>query len=205
MKLRYPRWTAGVSLLVLTGCATALSNSAKTFSGSSVVNAAPARDKVLVEYRSALSSLRQERLDEARRSLDEALLSIGGIYGNDKNAKRARRYFSSEDKKTFIGEPYERAMAYFYRGILYWMDGEPDNARACFRSAQLQDSDTENKEYSGDYVLLDYLEGLASAKLAGDGSDAFQRAQALNKSSRPRPGLTTAMIAAVLRATGSWR
>ena len=194
MKLRYPRWTVGVSLLVLTGCATAPSNSAKTFSGSSVVNAAPARNKVLVEYRSALSSLRQERLDEARRSLDEALLSIGGIYGNDKNAKRARRYFSSEDKKTFIGEPYERAMAYFYRGILYWMDGEPDNARACFRSAQLQDSDTENKEYSGDYVLLDYLEGLASAKLAGDGSDAFQRAQALNKSSPLPPYDTKANV-----------
>jgi len=184
----------GVSLLVLTGCATAPSNSAKSFSGNSVVDAAPARDKVLVEYRSALSSLRQERLDEARRLLDDALLSLGGIYGNDKNAKRARRFFSSEDKKTFIGEPYERAMAYYYRGILYWMDGEPDNARACFRSAQLQDSDTENKDYSGDYVLLDYLDGLASAKLAGDGSDAFQRAQALSKSSPLPPYDTKANV-----------
>jgi len=194
MKLRYPRWMVGVSLLVLTGCATAPSNSAKSFSGNSVVDAAPARDKVLVEYRSALSSLRQERLDEARRLLDDALLSLGGIYGNDKNAKRARRFFSSEDKKTFIGEPYERAMAYYYRGILYWMDGEPDNARACFRSAQLQDSDTENKDYSGDYVLLDYLDGLASAKLAGDGSDAFQRAQALSKSSPLPPYDTKANV-----------
>jgi hypothetical protein len=30
----------------------------------------------------------------------------------------------------FIGEPYERAMAYYYRGLLYWRDGEIDNARA---------------------------------------------------------------------------
>jgi hypothetical protein len=62
------------------------------------------------------------------------------------------------------------------------MEGEPDNARACFRSAQVMDSDTENKQYSSDYVLLDYLDGLASTKLAGDGSDAFKRAQAAAKS-----------------------
>ena len=57
-------------------------------------------------------------------------------------------------------------MAYYYRAILYWMDGEPDNARACFRTGQLLDSDAENKTYVGDYALLDYLDGLASVKLA---------------------------------------
>ncbi|EEF57738.1 hypothetical protein [Pedosphaera parvula] len=72
-------------------------------------------------------------------------------------------------------------MAYYYRGILYWMDGEPDNARACFRSAQLEDSAADDQQYSSDYVLLDYLDGLASVKLAGDGNDAFQRAERLCK------------------------
>ena len=66
-------------------------------------------------------------------------------------------------------------MAYYYRGILYWLDGEPDNARACFRTGQLEDSST-NGEYSGDYVLLDYLDGLVTAKEGGDGSDAYARA-----------------------------
>jgi hypothetical protein len=69
-------------------------------------------------------------------------------------------------------------MAYYYRGILYWRDGQPDNARACFRSGQVIDSDPEQKIYDADYVLLDYLDGLASAKLQADGSDAFGRAQA---------------------------
>jgi len=73
-------------------------------------------------------------------------------------------------------------MAYIYRGILYWMDGQPDNARACFRSAEIEDSDTENHEYAGDLVLPDYLDGFASAKLGADGSDAFKRAQANLKS-----------------------
>jgi len=79
-------------------------------------------------------------------------------------------------------------MAYYYRGILYWMDGEPDNARACFRSAQIQDADAENHEYAADYVLLDYLDGLASARLGGDGSDEFNRAiKNTRGTSRPPP------------------
>ncbi len=69
-------------------------------------------------------------------------------------------------------------MAYIYRGIIYWMDGEPDNARACFRSAEFEDSDAENHQYAGDWVLPEYLDGLATTKLGGDGSDAFKRAQA---------------------------
>ena len=182
MKLRFSLLTVGVSLLALTGCATTASDPAKTLSGNPSVDAAPARDKILVEYRTALTALRAGKLDEAKRLLDDALLSMGGIHANDKNAKRARRYFSGEDKKTFLGEPYERVMAYYYRGILYWMDGEPDNARACFRSAQFLDGDTENKEYASDYVLLDNLDGLSSAKLAADGSDAFKRAQTTSKS-----------------------
>jgi hypothetical protein len=69
-------------------------------------------------------------------------------------------------------------MAYYYRGILYWMAGEPDNARACFRSGQIHDSDTVEKKFAGDYVLMDYLDGLATAKLGGDGSQALGRAEA---------------------------
>ena len=34
-------------------------------------------------------------------------------------------------------------MAFYYRGLLYWRDGQPDNARACFRSAQFIDADAE--------------------------------------------------------------
>lgn len=139
---------------------------------------APRRDQVLWSYRNAALAMRAGRFDQAKAELDEAIAHLGGILGPNKDAASARRLFNEESKKMFIGEPYERVMAYFYRGILYWMDGEPDNARACFRTGQLLDSDAENKTYAGDYVLLDYLDGLASAKLAADGSDAFARAQA---------------------------
>jgi hypothetical protein len=138
----------------------------------------PERDRVLFDYRLGVSALRAGNFDEAKTKFDDAIARIGGIITNDAEAKRARGMFGAERNKTFIGEPYERVMAYYYRGILYWRDGEPDNARACFRSGQVIDSDPEHENYDADYVLLDYLDGLASAKLQADGSDALARAQA---------------------------
>ena len=143
------------------------------------------RDRVLFDYRTAATALRVGDYDEAKLRLDDAIARIGGIITNDAQAKRARGLFSAESTKPFIGEPYERVMAYYYRGILYWRDGQPDNARACFRSGQVIDSDPEHENYDADYVLLDYLDGLASTKLLADGSDAFARAQA-----HAAPGVT---------------
>jgi tetratricopeptide (TPR) repeat protein len=155
--------------------------------GPNAIDHGPPKDKVLWQYRTAAAAMRQGKFDLAKQYLDDALTTLQGIYGPDPNAKKARSYFHAEAKKTFIGEPYERSMAYIYRGILYWMSGEPDNARACFRSAELEDSDTEKHEYSGDWVLPDYLDGLATAKLGGDGSDAFKRAEANAKNIKLPP------------------
>lgn len=178
MKLASP--ILALALAAAAGCASKPPPPALT--GDPVVDAknaadyGPEKDRVLWQYRAGLSALRLGDYDEAKRQFDAAIARIGGIYTTDAAAKKARSFFSSEAKKTFIGEPYERVMAYYYRGVLYWMDGEPDNARACFRSAQLQDADAENNEYAADYVLLDYLDGLASTKLGSDGSDQLQRA-----------------------------
>jgi tetratricopeptide (TPR) repeat protein len=155
--------------------------------GPNAIEHGPAKDKVLWEYRTAAAAMRMGKFDVAKRYLDDALTTLQGVYGPDPNARKARGYFHAEAKKTFIGEPYERSMAYIYRGILYWMDGEPDNARACFRSSEIEDSDTENHEYAGDWVLPDYLDGLATLKLAGDGADLFKRAQASAKSTKLPP------------------
>ncbi|MEI8039792.1 MAG: hypothetical protein WCL11_00195 [Verrucomicrobiota bacterium] len=170
-------------LLIVAGCATPTSQVALTgnvlVDGPNAIANGPPRDRVLWQYRTAAAAMRQGNFGLARQQLDDAIRTLGGIYGNDPGARKARSYFHGEDKKTFIGEPYERSMAYIYRGIIYWMDGERDNARACFRSAEFEDSDAENREYAGDWVLPDYLDGLATAKLGGDGMDAFKRAQSL--------------------------
>src|ERR1035437_689876 len=183
--------------LSLAGCATTAKHQV-VLTGDIMVDApngianGPPRERVLWEYRLAAAAMRQGKFDPAKRNLDDALLTLGGIYGKDKGAKQARSYFHAEAKKAFIGEPYERSMAYIYRGIIYWMDGEPDNARACFRSAEFEDSDAENHEYAGDWVLPEYLDGLATAKLGGDGSDAFKRAQANAKGVKLPPYLPKA-------------
>src|SRR6185503_17727575 len=113
--------------------------------GRAAIEHSQKRDRTLWEYRTAATAMRRGEFGEAKQWLDDALLTLGGIYGPDKDARKARSYFASEAKKTFIGEPYERVMAYYYRGILYWIDGELDNARACFRSGEIMDSDAENK------------------------------------------------------------
>ena len=175
-----------LAAVLLTGCASTGSATRQGFvrtgdpivDGRSAIEAGPEKDRVLWQYRTGLALMRRGEFADAERMFDDALLSVGGILQGDKAAKKARGYFNEEAKKTFLGEPYERVMAYFYRGILYWMDGEPDNARACFRNAQIQDSDTDTKEYSNDWVLMDYLDGYVSAKyFGGDGADAFKRAE----------------------------
>jgi hypothetical protein len=170
--------------IIFAGCATTTTETKVVLSGNMMVDGpeaiahGPARDRVLWQYRTAAAAMRQGKFDIAKQNLDDALTTLQGIYGPDSEARKSRGYFHAEAKKTFIGEPYERSMAYIYRGILYWMDGEPDNARACFRSAEYEDSDTADRAYAGDWVLPDYLDGLATTKLGGDGSDAFKRAQA---------------------------
>ncbi len=182
-------------ILPLAGCVTELPETRRPpaprtgdplIDGQADIARAPERDRVLLEYRLGVTALRMGNFDVAKAQFDAAILRIGGlISGPDDAAKRARGLFTAEREKTFIGEPYERVMAFYYRGILYWHDGQPDNARACFRSAQLIDSDAESDTYKSDYVLLDYLDGLASAKLAADGSDALARAQKLTKNPLP--------------------
>jgi len=177
------------ALLALTGCATTpppVPLTGDIFRDApAAIEQGPPRDKLLWQYRLALAEMRRGQFDAAEPLLEDALLTLGGLYGKDSEARKSRRLFQRESKKTFIGEPYERSMAYFYRGILYWRAGETDNARACFRSAQFEDSDNEKGEYKCDYVLLDYLDGLATAKLGGDGSDAFKRAEQNARGAKP--------------------
>jgi hypothetical protein len=155
--------------------------------GLHAVTNAPPKDKVVWQMITARSALFQEKYDLAEDLLDDVLLSIENRYGKDKEARKSRKLFQDEADKFFIGEPYERVMAYYYRGILYWMADEPDNARACFRSAQLQDSDSEENEFRNDYVLMDYLDGLASLKLSTSADSNYMRATNSSRLAIPPP------------------
>lgn len=173
-------------LLIGSGCATTPTRQLSLtgdilVDGPRMIAEGPAKDKVLWQYCTAAAAMRQGKFDVAQPLLDDALRTLGGVFGQDAEARKSRQLFQTEARKTFIGEPYERSMAYFYRGVIYWRDGELDNARACFRSAEFEDSDAESNAFKGDWVLPDYLDGYATAKLAGDGKDAFERAKKNSK------------------------
>ncbi len=147
-------------------------------------------DRVLHLYRVGLCAMRAGDWTLAKSTFDEAIKSFDAMYGSSPEARRARSVFHPESSKTFMGEPYERIMAYLYRSVLFLMDGEMDNARACLSSAALQDDDPEGGKFKCDWVLVNYLDALLGARLGVSDSD-IPLAQARKNSLADLPPLST--------------
>jgi len=135
------------------------------------------------------AAFRQGNLDLAATALDEAIARIESVYADNEMARKARSNFTSEATKDFKGEPYERSMAYFYRGLIDLAEGDFDNARAMFLAAEFQDTLSDQEVYRADFALMSWLAGWAShcgnqPTLASDffdhASRVMQRRPALN-------------------------
>ena len=120
---------------------------------------------VLNFQRLGVAAMQMNRPDVARKAFDQAIQRVEAIYANDPNAARARSVFNGEKVKDFKGEPYERAMLYYYRGLLYLNDGDYQNARASFLAADrhVSLSSAESTAFKSDFGLMKYLAGWASA------------------------------------------
>lgn len=178
-----------LAALLLGGCASIPNTSRVPYTGDPVFDgkaelsmAAP-KDHVLWNCRIAAAALRRDQFHEAKQQLENALPCIAVIRTHSSDSQKACNLGCDKDSRLFIGEAYERVMACYYRGILYWMDGQLNNARDCFRAAQF--IDTEQDNYKGDYVLLDYLDGFLTARLADGGSEALERAEKTAKHPLP--------------------
>ena len=139
------------------------------------------RNFVLNHLRLGVQALEIGQRDVAARSFDQALGVITSVYADSESAARARSLWIEEGSKDFRGEPYERAMAFYYRGLLDLMDGEYDTARSSFRSGLLQDAFAEEEQNRADFAMLLYLDGWSSY-LLGDQSladEAFAEARTL--------------------------
>lgn len=123
------------------------------------------RNEVLNSMRLGLDAYRLGFRDVAKSSFDRALLGIETVYADSESAKQARSLWYEEGMKDFKGEPYERSMAYFYRGLMFIEDGELDNARAAFKSGIIQDSFAEEEQNRCDFALLIMLEALMTQRL----------------------------------------
>lgn len=125
------------------------------------------RNAVLNHMRIGVAALKTRDFEVSRRSFDSALMGIETIYANSETAAKARSLWYEEGMKDFKGEPYERVMAYYYRGLLFLNDGDYENARAAFKAAIIQDAFKEEEQNRCNFALVLFLEGLAS-QLAGD-------------------------------------
>ena len=113
---------------------------------------------VLWQMEAGLAAMELGDDENAAKSFDDAISKIEMIYKeNDENAEKALSVWHQEGMKDFKGEPYERAMTYYYRGILYLKKGDLENARASFKNGLFQDARAVDGEYQQDFALLTLL------------------------------------------------
>lgn len=166
-----------------------------------------ARNQVLYLMRAGLASMDAGDFESAAEAFDGALAKIETVYASNPAADKARSKFVKEAYKDFKGEAYERSMAYYYRGVLYLHEGDYDNARASFMSAQLQDQWAEDQQYASDFALMDVLSGWASQCAGDPGLAAEFYAKAREKKfdiAIPRPDDRVLLLAEFGRAPEKW-
>lgn len=89
---------------------------------------------VLNNLRLGSAALAGQNLGEAERAFLRAYEVINATGVNDP-ARSAAAVIFDEKVKVFKGEPFERAMANFYLGLVYYIKHDYDNARAAFENS----------------------------------------------------------------------
>ena len=120
------------------------------------------RNATLNFQRIGLAALSIGKLEVAEKAFDAATYRIDLVYADNAEAQKAKSLWTAEKVKDYKGEPYERAMAFFYRGLVYAAQNDFQNARAMFKQADYQDTVAETEQYAGDFGLMPYMAGWAS-------------------------------------------
>jgi tetratricopeptide (TPR) repeat protein len=149
-----------------------------------VTQSAP-RDRVMYQLQAATLALDGGHVQTATSLFDEALASISAVYAQTEQAARARSLWYNEGSKDYKGEPYERVMAYYYRGVIDMIAGDYENARASFKSGLMQDALAEEEQHRADFALMLYLEGWCSLRL---GAHALAK-EAFDEFAKLRPNI----------------
>jgi len=131
---------------------------------------------VLNNLRLGSASLVSYDLDDAESAFLRAweVINAGGV---NSGSRAVAATWVSEKLKIWKGEPYERALASFYLGLVYDMRGDLDNARAAYENAlfKLRDyaSDKQQKkedfsQQESTFVLAYIMLGRAWQRLGRD-------------------------------------
>jgi tetratricopeptide (TPR) repeat protein len=100
-----------------------------------------------------------------------------------------------ERAKTFKGEPYERAIAYFSRGMCRFNQGDYSGALASFRSSLSSDAETRNKErrFLEDFTISQFMAALCYQRL-GEPDNAEAMLMLARTNAPNNPFLTAASL-----------
>lgn len=164
------------------------------------MKSAPSKDIALHTLQAGLAAMTEGNASEASKQFDLALISIESMFANTENAAKARSLWYEEGAKDFKGEPYERSMAFYYRGLLYLTEGDYENARASFRGGILQDAFAEEQQFRSDFSSLMLLEGWSNQlnKDSSQASDAYREVQRFHPDWVPPKGHDNLLIVAEL-------
>ncbi|MBX9608528.1 MAG: hypothetical protein K2Y51_20080, partial [Gammaproteobacteria bacterium] len=157
------------------GAATAAVPPAAVAAGQSFVSAQPValrpyfeqllrageRNAVLNFNRLGVAAMANHEYDIAKKAFDQSIQRIDAFRTGGADLKAAKSKFQQEASKDFKGEPYERAMVFYYRGLLYLADGDFSNAGASFARANVEDSQAEGEQYQADYASMKFLNAWA--------------------------------------------
>lgn len=148
---------------------------------------------VLNNLRLGSAALAKYDLDVAEGAFLRAYEVLNSVGVND-GGRTLGAVLVSENIRIWRGEPYERAMANFYLGLVYYMQGDYGNARGAFQNALFKLRDygegkaqgNEYREQESNFALA-YLMLARSHQRLGDEDEArknFERAAQLRSSVR---------------------
>ncbi len=177
---------AAVSAALLAAALAVPAGAASLAAEQAALERAAPNDRTLHRLQAGAAALAEANAAAAAEHLDVALEAIESVYSNAENAAKARSLWYEEGAKDYKGEPYERAMAFYYRGLVYLAEADYENARASFRSALMQSSFAEEQQYRSGFATLMVLEGWCSQMLG----DRAQADEAYAEARRWRPDWT---------------
>lgn len=160
------------------------------------------RNAVLNNMRIGVIDLEAGDLVSSANALDAAIHDIDSVFANDENARKARSLWYEEGRKNFKGEPYERVMAYYYRGLVDMFNGDYENARADYKGGGLQDAFAEEEQNRCDFALMIFLQGWTN-NVMGNGvaaAELFEEVKKLRPDFNP-PGTENNLLLIVETGT----
>lgn len=121
------------------------------------------RNAVLNFKQLGLAAMQIGNFQLAAKSFDAAIERVETVYSDSESAAKAKSLWAAEKVKDFKGDPYERSMLFYYRGLVYLYQGEWDNASASFKAADFQSTVAEEGKQRSDFGLMNYLAAFTSA------------------------------------------